>query len=99
MGEPATDGLNSEPAHPPQGGRRRIIATFNPTRVQDLNPAAAAHIGWRGEWSALWTLDDPANAYHAQTVWWPTSEHERFGLVPDEDLRDAEEIDEREPPS
>jgi hypothetical protein len=73
--------------------QRTVIATFSPHRLQDLSPFAVQHVGWRGPWTALWTLDDPTSRYYGQTIWWPTAENERFGLVPDEDLADVQEVD------
>jgi hypothetical protein len=70
---------------------RTVVATFCPTRLDDVRPEGWAHIGWRGLWQALWTVDDSDSPYFGQTIWWPLDGAPWFGWVPDEDLFDREE--------
>ena len=69
-----------------------VVATFSPTRLDDLTDHGWAAIGWRGTWQALWSLHEPTSPYHGQMLWMPLGEHQHLGLVPDEDLLDVEPL-------
>jgi hypothetical protein len=43
----------------------RFTATFRPESLDDLKPAAAEWIGWRGEWEVLWVIEEEDNRRYA----------------------------------
>ncbi len=73
---------------------RKVVATFCPTRLDDVRPEGWARLGWRGVWQALWVVDDADSPYLGQTIWWPLDGEPWFGWVPEEDLFDVEEAGE-----
>lgn len=35
-----------------------VVAVFDPRRMVDLKPSALAVVGWKGEFEALWMLEE-----------------------------------------
>lgn len=63
----------------------RVVATFAPKQHDTLRPASIPHIGWRGEWQAIWEIEE--GTYVGQMAWMPTGIS--LGWVPSEDLDDV----------
>ena len=67
--------------------RSRIVATFQPKRTDNLRPEAAGAIGWRGEWTYAWTMDEE-DPYPGQVAYLPVN-GPFWHWVPEEDLVDV----------
>mgnify|MGYP003348215395 CR=1 FL=1 len=64
-----------------------VIATFSPTRTDDLKPGVMQMIGSRLEWSAGWCIED--GPYKGQQAMIPCADP-WFAWVPECDLTDIE---------
>jgi hypothetical protein len=71
----------------------RIVATFQPKRTDNLKPAAAGYVGWRGEFECLWKItEEDGGPYVGQHAWRVIEENglAHGGWIPTEDLIDIE---------
>lgn len=59
-----------------------VVATYLPQKMTDLKPWAAAWIGTRARWTAMWVVDD--GAYAGQWAFAPRTnlDERRSGLPP-----------------
>ena len=70
----------------------KIIATFQPKRIDDLQGGAESLIGWRGAWMFCWIMDETdGGPYVGMKVYVPADHGVRLGWVPECDLADIEE--------
>lgn len=75
----------------------RILATFQPTRADDLHNGAREYVGWRGAWEAQWVIED--GPYAGQWAMLPVDRSVSFGWVPLADLAALADVDTSERPS
>lgn len=69
----------------------KVLATFRPSRTDDLTPEAACWIGWRGVWSASWIVE--RGQYEGQWAMMPLDPHGNyppFAWMPFCDLADID---------
>lgn len=68
----------------------KIQATFRPVRTDTLASSAKAWIGWTGEWTVQWIIEDgPYTGQWSLNNWYPTVGIDTrlpMGWVPESDL-------------